>query len=89
VIALGFRLNLTRLAPDPEAAARPERTAVQSVSRAEHLAEQLRRDSASVFTRSGVTASAARAMRSDPSFTPTTRIGDAGRRPAITREALR
>jgi type IV secretion system protein VirB6 len=89
VIALGFRLNLTRQAPDREAAARPERAAVHSVSRAEHLAEQLRRDSASVFTRSGVTASAARAMRSDPSFTPTTRIGDAGRRPAITREALR
>ncbi len=89
IVATGFRLNLSRRQAETRAAAKETPAPERLVSRAEHLAEQLRRDTASLgLGRSAATASAARTMRSGPAFAPTVRIGDAGRRPSITREAL-
>jgi type IV secretion system protein VirB6 len=89
VIALGFRLNLARRAPAREAAPRPEPASSHSVSRAEHLAEWLRREGAVITgTRMGATATAARATRTEYAQALAPRIGDAGRRSAISREAL-
>ncbi|HEX6866146.1 MAG TPA: type IV secretion system protein [Caulobacteraceae bacterium] len=90
IVATGFKLNLSkRRVEAPEPAAKEQPAPERLASRAEHLAEQLRRDAASLgLGRSAATASAARAMRADPAVTPTVRIGDAGRRPSITREAL-
>lgn len=87
IIALGFKLSFSRRAAPTEQQQKPQAAAVHTVSRAEHLAEQLRRDSAASWTRTAMTASATRTMRSDPAFTPAQRIGGAPRR-SPSRQAL-
>ena len=91
VVMLGFKLNFGR-APAAAPQAHSPRTAAEAaapLSRPAWLAERLQREvAATSWVRSGATASAARAMRTDPSPGPTVRLGDAGRRPVITASSL-